>query len=218
MLQECPITRPAYEDVLRRIEKLKEDHHSSNGSKEEEISYEEKLEVGKNIDMEEIEVGNDHHKNEEMAEKTKCSSPGGEIRVRNFALTNLGNIQMFFLHNYSQIMFYFLEATKANNNGSSRISKSSADSIDTNDDSDNVDTGDTEDTTDDSDNEDDEDVALNKNKPDTPATKDPQSKLGGAERGKSSMESLIGSVFIKGVNKILWNTIFRGAYKSHYPC
>ena len=92
MLQECPITRPAYEDVLRRIEKLKEDQHSSNGSKEEEISYEEKLEVGKNIDMEEIEVGNDHHKNEEMAEKTKCSSPVGEIRVRNFALTNLGNI------------------------------------------------------------------------------------------------------------------------------
>ena len=98
MLQECPITRPAYEDVLRRIEKLKEDHHSSNGSKEEEISYEEKLEVGKNIDMEEIEVGNDHHKNEEMAEKTKCSSPGGEIRVRNFALTNLGNIQMFYFY------------------------------------------------------------------------------------------------------------------------
>ena len=116
-------------------------------------------------------------------------------------------------------MFYFLEATKANNNGSSRISKSSADGIETNDDSDNVDTGDTEDTTDDSDNEDDEDVALNKNKPDTPATKDPQSKLRGAERGKSSMESLIGSVFIiKGVKKILWNTIFRGAYKSHSPC
>ena len=114
-------------------------------------------------------------------------------------------------------MFYFLEATKANNNGSSRVSKSLTDGNETNDDSDNVDTGDTEDTTDDSDNED-EDVALNKNKPDTPDTKDPQSKLRGAERGKSSMESLIGSVFIKSVNKILWNTIFRGAYKSHSPC
>lgn len=106
-------------------------------------------------------------------------------------------------------MFYFLEATKANNNGSSRISKSSSDGNETNDDTDNVDTGDTEDTTDDSDNEDDEDVALNKNKPDTPATKDPQSKLRGAERGsKSSMERLIGSVFIKGVNK------FRGTQHS----
>ena len=111
-------------------------------------------------------------------------------------------------------MFYFLEATKANNNGSSGISKSSADGNETNDDTDNVDTGDTEDTTDDSDNEDDEDVALNKNKPDTPATKDPQSKLRGAERGsKSSMERLIGSVFIKGVNKISRNTIFR--LKAH---
>ena len=107
MLQECPITRPAYEDVLRRIEKLKEDHHSSNGSKEEEISYEEKLEVGKNIDMEEIEVGNDHHKNEEMAEKTKCSSPGGEIRVRNFALTNLGNIQMLFSRLFTNHVLLF---------------------------------------------------------------------------------------------------------------
>ena len=103
-------------------------------------------------------------------------------------------------------MFYFLEATKANNNGSSRIS---TDGNGTNDDTDNVDTGDTEYTTDDSDNEDDEDVALNKNKPDTPATKDPQSKLRGAERGsKSSMERLIGSVFIKGVNK------FRGTQHS----
>ena len=103
-------------------------------------------------------------------------------------------------------MVYVLEATKANNNGSSRIRKSSADGNETNDDTDNVDTGDT---TDDSDNEDDEDVALNKNKPDTPATKDPQSKLRGAERGsKSSMERLIGSVFIKGVNK------FRGTQHS----
>ena len=117
-------------------------------------------------------------------------------------------------------MFYFLEATKANNNGSSRISKSSADGIETNDDSDNVDTGDTEDTTDDSDNEDDEDVALNKNKPDTPATKDPQSKLGGAERGKSSMESLIGSVFIKGVNKFCGTQYSEAPTraKSHSPC
>ena len=111
-------------------------------------------------------------------------------------------------------MFYFLEATKANNNGSSRVSKSFTDGNETNDDSDNVDTGDTEDTTDDSDNEDDEDVALNKNKPDTPATKDPQSKLRGAERGKSSMESLIGSVF-KYLLKV--STKFCGTQYSEAP-
>ena len=51
----------------------------------EERSYEEKLEMGKNIDTEEIRVGNDEHKNKEMEEKTERNS--GEIRVRNFALT-----------------------------------------------------------------------------------------------------------------------------------
>ena len=51
----------------------------------EETSYEEKLEPGKNRDEEEIRLGSDASKNEEMVEKTKRNS--GEIRVRNFALT-----------------------------------------------------------------------------------------------------------------------------------
>ena len=51
----------------------------------EERSNEEKLESGKNMDVEEIRAGNDEHKNEEMVEKTKRNA--GEIRLRNFALT-----------------------------------------------------------------------------------------------------------------------------------
>ena len=51
----------------------------------EETSYEEKLELGKKMDVEEIRVGSDASKNGEMAEKTKRNS--GEIRVKNFALT-----------------------------------------------------------------------------------------------------------------------------------
>ena len=51
----------------------------------EERSNEEKLETGKNMDVEEITAGNDEYKNEEMVEKTKRNS--GKKRLRNFALT-----------------------------------------------------------------------------------------------------------------------------------
>ena len=54
----------------------------------EERSNEEKLETGKNMDVEEITAGNDEYKNEEMVEKTKRNS--GKIRLRNFALTGIG--------------------------------------------------------------------------------------------------------------------------------
>ena len=74
------IFRAAYEDMVCRMKKVQ-----GLSVAEEETSYEEKLELGKNRDEEEIRLGSDVSKNEEMVEKTKRNS--GEIRVRNFALT-----------------------------------------------------------------------------------------------------------------------------------
>ena len=77
--------RAAYGDAIRSIERIKQVQGLLVA---EERSNEEKLETGKNMDVEEITAGNDEYKNEEMVEKTKRNS--GKIRLRNFALTGIG--------------------------------------------------------------------------------------------------------------------------------
>ena len=80
MCLTCCRFRAAYEDMVCRMKKVQ-----GLSVAEEETSYEEKLELGKNREEEEIRLGSDVSKNEEMVEKTKRNL--GEIRVRNFAVT-----------------------------------------------------------------------------------------------------------------------------------
>ena len=113
----------------------------------EETSYEEKLELGKNRDEEEIRLGSDVSKNEEMVEKTKRNS--GEIRVRNFALTetDLGiKYRGCGLYHVSKTEIT-LDVTRANNNDNKKkVNNEGTD--DDSDESQDVDTGDSEDTDD----------------------------------------------------------------------
>ena len=68
--------------MVSRMKRMKQ---AQGLSVAEETSNEEKLELGKKMDVEEIRAGSDASKNGEMVEKTKRNS--GEIRVKNFALT-----------------------------------------------------------------------------------------------------------------------------------
>lgn len=113
----------------------------------EETSYEEKLELRKKMDVEEIRVGSDASKNEEMVEKTKLNS--GEIRVKNFALTENDLGILYFL---KDVLYRVskteitLDDTRANNNDTSKVTE--GEMTDDSDERQDVDAGDTDDTND----------------------------------------------------------------------
>ena len=141
MCLTCSRFRAAYEDMVCRMKKVQ-----GLSVVEEETSYEEKLELGKNRDEEEIRLGSDVSKNEEMVEKTKRNS--GEIRVRNFALTetDLGiKYRGCGLYHVSKTEIT-LDVTRANNNDNKKKVNEATD--DDSDESQDVDTGDSEDTDD----------------------------------------------------------------------
>jgi len=117
-------TRVVYGDMIKSIERMKEVQGLLVA---EERSNEEKLESGKNMDVEEIRAGNDEHKNEEMVEKTKRNA--GEIRLRNFALTEND-----------------LDVSRGNNNRASKAKEGKR--TDDTDNSQDVDTGGTDDVND----------------------------------------------------------------------
>lgn len=124
LYKDCTTQRAAYGDVIKSIERKKQVQGLLVA---EERSNEEKLETGKNMDVEEITAGNDEYKNEEMVEKTKRNS--GKKRLRNFALTEND-----------------LDVTRANNNRTSKAKEGKR--TDDSDESQDVDAGDRGDTED----------------------------------------------------------------------